>query len=86
MNDFELRLLVDNDFDTVNRVLNKFCGKGFSMKNLEVRKAFSHNLSELRIHLYGDRKVLEVISRKLLNYVDVHRLLNLSEMKQLEVV
>jgi len=85
MNNYELNLLVDNDFDTINRVLNKFCGKGFSLRNLEVRKGFSHNLSELKLQVHCERHLLEVISRKLLNYEDVHRLLTLSEITTLEV-
>ncbi len=81
MKDFELKVLIDNDFDTVNRIINKFSGKGFTLRNLEVKESSKKNSCELNVKVLADFKVLEIIVKKLRNYIDVQEILVFSEYK-----
>ena len=85
MNTFHLSLLVENSFDTINRVLNRFCGKGFFVKSMDYN-ANDDKKAVLSITLSGDYKRVEIISKKLLTNIDVYELLDFSENKKLAVI
>jgi acetolactate synthase small subunit len=85
MQTFHLSFLVENSFDTINRVLNKFCGKGFSVKSVDFNSSGARQ-AILNLSLLADYKGLEIISKKLLTNVDVFELLDFSEIRKLAVV
>ena len=86
MQSYNLTLLIDKNFDSINRVMNKFCGRGFIIEQIQINPAANERTAFFTMLLKCDLKSLEIITRKILNYVDVHRLIELSEKKLLNVV
>lgn len=86
MQSYHLSLLIDKNFDTMNRVLNKFCGKGFRIESMQMNPGQNDRTAIVQILLHADRKHLEILTKKVINYIDVHQLLELSEKRQLKVV
>ena len=72
----KLSFLIENQFCTVNRVLNLFCGKGFVCHSLNVVSLFEENKSELTLEISGDIQILDILIKKILNFVDVYQLNN----------
>ena len=85
MKHFKLTMLIENDFDTVNRVLNKFCGKGFILNHLQIDPFPDGKKSELSFDLEGDEKLIEIISNKINNFVDVYDFVEVEKL-ELEAV
>lgn len=86
MSHYQLQIRLDREFDSINRVLNKFCGRGFRVYEVDVQPDKTSTDAVLRISLECDVESLRIITKKLITYLDVHQLIELSEIKQLRVV
>lgn len=86
MKTFHISFLMDNSFDTINRVLNKFCGRGYQLKSVDVNHLTDEKKAVLNLSLSADLKGLEIISKKLLTYVDVYKLIDFSEIRKVVAI
>ncbi len=85
MKHFKLKMSIENSFDTINRVLNKFCGKGFTLNHLNIDQHATGDRAELSFDLEADAKLIEIITNKINNFVDVYEFVEIEEL-QLEAV
>lgn len=85
MNSYAIKLEIDNHFDTLNRVLNKFCGRGFDPQSIIMTANEDKKDAVVAITVKGHLGSIQLVLKKLAAFIDVHRVLAFEEVKKLNV-
>tara|TARA_B100000029_G_scaffold292621_1_gene286114 strand:+ start:253 stop:567 length:315 start_codon:yes stop_codon:yes gene_type:complete len=73
MNKFQISLFLENEFDSLNRVLNIFCGKGIEFNSLNTISNKEKKCSELFLEVKGPKDLLTILLKKISLFPDVHK-------------
>ncbi|MEC7182295.1 MAG: hypothetical protein VXW15_06255, partial [Bdellovibrionota bacterium] len=62
---FEIKIVFGDDFDSLNKILNIFCGKGFTLETLTTQTHYKNNQNELKMKIKGPQKILIILLKKM---------------------
>ena len=68
---FEVKIIFGNDFDSLNRILNIFCGKGFTLEGLTSHTQYKNNRNELKMKVKGPKKLLNILLKRMATFPEV---------------
>jgi len=68
---FEIKIIFGNDFDSLNRILNIFCGKGFTLEGLISETQYKNNRNELKMKVKGPQKLLTILLKRMATFPEV---------------
>ncbi|MBG09327.1 MAG: hypothetical protein CME68_11250 [Halobacteriovoraceae bacterium] len=68
---FEIKIIFGNDFDCLNKILNIFCGKGFTLESLTTQMQYKNNKNELKMKVKGPQKLLIILLKRMDTFPDV---------------
>ena len=71
---FEIKIVFGNDFDSLNKILNIFCGKGFTLETLTTQTQYKNNLNELKMKIKGPQKLLIILLKRIATFPDVFKI------------
>ena len=71
---FEIKIIFGNDFDSLNRILNIFCGKGFTLETLTTQNQYKNNRNELKMKVKGPPKLLTILLKKMATFPEVFKI------------
>ncbi len=70
---FEIKIIFGNSFDSLNKILNTFCGKGFTLETLTTHVQYQRNRNELKMKIKGPQKLLIILLKKMATFPDVFK-------------
>jgi hypothetical protein len=77
-----IRLKIEQNWDTVNRILNRFCGKDFLLKEIHIGPSITGS-SECTVLVMGELNELKLTLKKILAYDDVTGILEFKQLQNL---
>ena len=74
-----ISLLVENKFGVLSRVSGLFSGRGFNIETICVGSTLDPGISQMTIVTKGDDKIIEQIIKQLNKFIDVIKVVDLTE-------
>lgn len=79
-----LSILVENEPGVLSRVAGLFSGRGFNIETLNVAPTLEEGVSIMTITTFGDDQIIEQIIKQLRKLVTVVKVVDLTEIKNVE--
>lgn len=79
-----LSVLVDNEPGVLARVAGLFSGRGFNITSLSVAETTDPDISRITMVVPGNEMILEQIKKQLRKLINVHRVIDLTELPRVE--